>query len=134
MRREEVASGYCGGEGDRTNLTWVFDSNGVLTITGEGEMKDWLNPNTAPWYEYREMILSLTVEPGVTSIGNQSFLFCENMTSVTLPDTITKLGKWAFEYTGITSIDIPASVTSIGNGAFAHCNALQRLRGILIVP
>ena len=33
-----VAEGYCGGEGDGTNLTWTLDSDGVLTISGEGSM------------------------------------------------------------------------------------------------
>lgn len=36
-----VASGYCGGEGDGTNLTWTLDSEGVLTISGTGKMKDY---------------------------------------------------------------------------------------------
>ena len=35
-----VASGYCGGEGDGTNLTWTLDSEGTLIISGTGKMKD----------------------------------------------------------------------------------------------
>ncbi|MBQ2264926.1 MAG: hypothetical protein II341_05905, partial [Oscillospiraceae bacterium] len=44
-----VASGECGAEGD--NLTWTLDSEGLLTISGEGEME---NFSGAPWYDYRE--------------------------------------------------------------------------------
>lgn len=36
-----VDSGYCGGEGDGTNLTWTLDSDGLLTISGKGKMKDY---------------------------------------------------------------------------------------------
>ena len=35
-----VDSGYCGGEGDGTNLTWTLDSAGTLTISGKGKMND----------------------------------------------------------------------------------------------
>ena len=38
---EIIDRGYCGGEGDGTNLTWTFDSDGVLVIEGQGKMKDW---------------------------------------------------------------------------------------------
>ena len=33
-----VASGYCGGEGDGTNLTWTLDSEGLLTISGKWQI------------------------------------------------------------------------------------------------
>ena len=36
-----VASGYCGGECDGTNLTWTLDSDGLLTISGKGKMPDY---------------------------------------------------------------------------------------------
>lgn len=36
-----VDSGYCGGEGNGTNLTWTLDSEGTLTISGNGKMRDY---------------------------------------------------------------------------------------------
>lgn len=53
-----VASGYCGGEGDGKNLTWTLDSEGVLTISGLGKMKDYENDNKnrAPWYSSRKSL------------------------------------------------------------------------------
>ena len=43
-------SGTCGADGD--NLTWEINDEGTtLTISGEGEMEDWLS-GTAPWYSY----------------------------------------------------------------------------------
>ena len=41
-----VNSGYCGGEGDGTNLKWELDSNGTLTIRGRGAMEDNGSGNT----------------------------------------------------------------------------------------
>lgn len=49
----------------------------------------------------------------------------KNITSVTLPNTIKKIGSYAFyDCTNLTSITIPDSVTSIGGWAFMNCNTL----------
>lgn len=40
------------------------------------------------------------------------------VTSVILPDTITSIENYAFQYSQLTSINIPDSVTVIGGGAF----------------
>ena len=37
-----VADGYCGGEGDGTNLTWTLYNDGELEIRGTGRMEDYL--------------------------------------------------------------------------------------------
>ena len=44
-----VASGTCGAEGDGSNLTWTLDSEGVLTISGSGDMHDY-GSSGAPWH------------------------------------------------------------------------------------
>lgn len=49
----------------------------------------------------------------VTGIAAGGFGGCENVTSITLPDTIITIGSGAFVYCGITKIHIPASVTNI---------------------
>ena len=43
---------------------------------------------------------------------------------MTIPDSVTSIGKQAFGYTGLTSVIIPDSVTSIGSAAFAGCSSL----------
>jgi hypothetical protein len=45
---------------------------------------------------------------------------CTSLASVTIPDSITSIGTYAFRNTSLTSITIPASVTSIGNKAFGY--------------
>ncbi|MBQ6863822.1 MAG: hypothetical protein IJO14_06255, partial [Clostridia bacterium] len=59
-----VNSGTCG-----ENLTWTLDSDGVLTIAGTGEMRNYSSPTSVPWYSNRSAIKTVIIENGVTSIG-----------------------------------------------------------------
>ena len=55
----------------------------------------------------------------LTSIGESTFMWCENLTSITIPDDVTSIGKCAFlGCMNLTSITIPNGVTSIGLCAF----------------
>ena len=57
----------------------------------------------------------------VNEIGEMAFVNCPNLTSVTIPNTVTSIGVGAFSNTGLVSITIPDSVESIGEGLFVHC-------------
>lgn len=110
-------------------LTWNLE-DGVLTISGEGEMPDYQNGDGIPWLPYRESIETIVIESGVTTIGDFAFIRCRNLTSVTIPDGVTKIGRYAFhDCTWLTSIHLPNSITSIGESAFFFC---PRLTSIII--
>jgi parallel beta-helix repeat protein len=65
----------------------------------------------------------------VEIIGEESFYWCQSMTSVTIPDGLTTIGQSAFfGCTGLTSVIIPDSVTTIGASAFTTCSALTSVR------
>ena len=67
-------------------------------------------------------LTSITIPNSVTSIGYNAFDGCSGLTSVTIPNSVTSIGNGAFgACTGLTSITIPNSVTSIGNYAFRDC-------------
>ncbi|MCM1296691.1 MAG: leucine-rich repeat domain-containing protein [Muribaculaceae bacterium] len=59
-------------------------------------------------------LTSVTIPPGVTRIGENVFLGCTSLTNVTIPMGVTRIGNGAFgECTSLTSITIPSSVTGI---------------------
>ena len=119
-----VASGTCGAEGNGSNLIWTLDSEGVLTISGSGDMHD-CGSSDAPWYGSRSMVKSAVIADGVTSIGVYVFCECRSLTSVTIPDSVTSIGDGAFaSCTSLTSVTIPDGVTSIGEQAFYYCTSL----------
>ena len=115
-----VDSGYCGGEGDGTNLMWTLDSEGVLTISGTGAMKSYSN---SPWKD--QGITTVKVESGVASIGAGTFRNCSSLTNITLPNSVTNIGAYTFfNCSSLTSITIPNGVTSIANDTFSGCSSL----------
>lgn len=124
-----VASGDCGDQGD--NVTWVLDSDGVLTINGEGKIKDYSyvshvrSPNT-PWYKNRNEIKNIVVSGNITYIGNYAFYNCNKAENISLSSNITSIGDYAFsDCSGITSISLPSGVRLIGEKAFASCSDLD---------
>lgn len=108
------------------NLTWKLDEIGILTISGTGDMYDYSSADPAPWSEYNDIIASITISDGVTSIGDNAFHSC-CAESIDLQCTsLVSIGKNAFSRcTMLTSIFIPESVQSIGSEAFSLCEGLS---------
>lgn len=119
-----AAPGTCGSKGD--NLTWALDEeNGVLTISGQGDMADYSEEAPAPWAGC--YIETVSVEKGVTGIGEYAFYSCAAAT-IELPEGLERIGARAFaESAGITEITVPDSVKSIGSGAFCGCSGMENV-------
>ncbi len=120
---EVVDSGTCG-----DNLTWVLDDEGTLTISGTGEME---RESIIPWSDYRNYIISVVIENGVTSICDYAFSMCANLTSVEFPDTLKSIGELAFWTNGSgqgpSNVELNDGLESIGYGAFAQCTNITEI-------
>lgn len=117
---EKETSGSCG-----VNTSWRLE-DGVLTISGTGEMHNYIDQ--APWADSRDEITALVLEPGVTNLGDEAMRECENLQWVSIGPDVTKLGERAFRgCTSLQEITIPDTVTEIDGGCFMDCTALSRV-------
>ncbi len=118
-------SGQCGDD-----VSWRLN-NGLLVISGTGPMTDFtedaLIANT-PWQKYSSNIKNVVIEEGVTSIGSNAFIVCNQLSSVSLPSSMKTIGDFSFNHcSNLKSINIPNGVTTIGKEAFAHCFSLDEI-------
>ena len=75
-----------------------------------------------------DSLTSITIPDSVTSIGDRAFSGCTSLTSITIPNSVTTIGNYAFSVcSSLTSITISDSVTSIGNYAFYNCTSLTSI-------
>ena len=95
-------------------------TDGVL-FKGESDQK------TLVAYPAGNERASYSVPDGTTIIGTYAFVSASNLTSITLPASVTTLEAKAFQGTGLTEFSIPSSVTSIGTELLRNCNSLQYL-------
>lgn len=109
------------------NLTWEF-ADGILTISGTGDMYDYSEDYLAPWNEHCLEITNVTISGGVTSIGSYAFCYC-SVKSITLPFGLKHIGISAFFYCpNIQQIKIPDSVEYIDPYAFSCCKGLHTVQ------
>lgn len=138
-----IASGRC-----TEDILWTLNSDGLLNITGSGEMPNYTNDTRAPWFEYRDRVKEVDLSDDIPNIGSWSFADFKFLTSVTFPDRLpayqncvvgeyafagcymlksiwqaytAQIGKWAFSYCGsLKDVHFFSIITEIGEGAFYY--------------
>lgn len=96
----EPMHGMCG-----DNLQWSLSCDSMrLTIKGIGQMYNY-ESGTTPWYEYRDVIKSVSLSSEITYIGSFAFADCPALESVYIPNMVASIGQQAFSNcTGLQSI------------------------------
>ena len=103
-----IQSGECGLRGN--NVIWQLDSNGLLTISGVGEMDDVMLR-----VENKENITDVVILEGVTNVGDYAFQGFSNMQSISLASSVKNIGNSAFqECSCLVDVNFPVDLESIG--------------------
>lgn len=117
------------------NITYTLSTDGVLTISGKGEMANYF-ATASPWDNEKSKITSVIIEGEITNIGSGAFAHTENLTDIKILSNIKSIDDYAFKNCfKLSSVDLPESVTHIGDHAFEGCkfnavNLPQNLKSI----
>ncbi len=120
----------------------------TLTISGKGDIE----PNADDAYaHFSDKISAVTINDGITGIGDGAFMTMSIFESISIPDSVTKIGASAFagcanlttvdgaegvrdigqqafkNCVNLKSFDIPEGVTVIGGETFANCSSLESI-------
>ena len=104
MSKEPVHQ-ICRHRTDRCNTVYNIDQQEVIPI-----------PNQPGAYRIKD---------GVTSINTQAFRRSKAIKSIIIPNSVTEIGQYAFEYTWIKSVKISESITTIHQGTFSGSYYLE---------
>lgn len=130
---------------EANGVTWKFTVSGsdakiigsVQTkseLTGALNVPETLEANGTTYtvrsitgFRYYGNLTSLTLPSTLTAIEDYAFGGCSGLTgTLTIPSQVEKIGGWAFDETNFTGdLVIPNSVTSIGSFAFNDCRKLN---------
>lgn len=76
----------------------------------------------------RENITKITLPESITYIGDSAFRFCHMLGEINLPDGVTEICDAAFGCCdNLRGISLPSSLVKLGKGAFAVCRALDNV-------
>lgn len=87
---------YSGSAGE--NCIWTFDlATGTLTVSGSGSMTSYSDPANTPWNDIKDLIKTVIIEDGVTTVGKNTFYGCDNLEKVDIAGSVKTIGGYAFK-------------------------------------
>lgn len=117
-----LAQGYCG-----VGVNWILYENGYLNIYGEGMMEE------TPWLTYADTVKTVVIEEGVTTICEEAFKNCRNISAIHIPTSMETVKYSVFE--GVPKIDkmYITSLTAYCNIYFEHVLSTPLSRGAALI-
>ena len=104
------------GAGEELSFSLNSSGNGY-TVTGIGTCRD------------KDIVIPSTYEGlPVTAIATRAFEQKKEITSITIPDSITSIGEFSFSgCTGLKTVVLSESLKTMGKGAFYNCTSLENV-------
>ena len=114
--RVMAESGQCG-----SGSTYTLDDEGVLTITGTGEI-------TESFFLNRNDIRKVIIQEGINTIEESCFENIDSLEEVEIPSTCNDIYVQAFyDCNNLKSLSLAEGVTFIDAKAFYGCTSLEEL-------
>lgn len=98
----------------------VTIKNGICTVSGKGPMMKTKS--------YNQKIKKVIIQKGVTSIPVEAFCGCQNLSEVSIANSVTSIGATAFAETNLREITIPNSVKKLGISVVGLCKKLKKMK------
>ena len=134
----EVVSGTVSLVGDGSssgNVVFGGSVNGAKNMLQSVEIGDGVTSISDYAFYNCYSLASITIPDGVTSIGSSAFYNCSSLASITIPDGVTSIGSAVFyNCYSLASITIPDGVTSIGNNVFKGCTYVKEYHLLPTTP
>ncbi len=121
----------CGKPSD--DFEYILSDGGAVLTAYTGSNKRVVVPDeidgymvfaTEGTFRNNEIVEKVILPEGIEIIGTETFYGCEELESVTIPDTVTYIGKYAFAESTITELTLPDAVTVIDDYCFENCKRL----------
>ena len=110
---------------DGAVIHWDYYIDGILILSGNGEIPDYTDISYPPWrsyaqgYEGYKKVQTIIIRNGITRVGNWAFEGYDTVTDLQIGATVTEIGEDAFRgFHEAERVSIPRSVTSIRENAF----------------
>ncbi|MBQ9111695.1 MAG: leucine-rich repeat domain-containing protein [Oscillospiraceae bacterium] len=83
-------------------------------------------------FAYCENLSDVDLGNGIQSIANAGFAFCPSLKEITIPESLSYVGQYAFAATGMKSVTIPVTLANIDYCAFGYNEDLHAINDFVI--
>ena len=105
--------------------------SGDLVLPNDGSITSLTNNKYKSAFGYCQNLTSVVLPEGITTIAAYTFYSCQKLNNVVLPDSLVSIESDAFCFCiDLMTITIPKNVNSVATGSFFACHVLKEIRNL----